>query len=159
MASIATCTVQKLSNKINLLAWASASRCFNAHPCHIFSYCFILYLVDVNIHAENHASYVTTRTSLNIFCTAYGTPIPIVYWTLNNQITRFNQTDVSVEPYHTSNVKNMSSGFPGEVVSTLHIVDYQDSEDEGVYVCIGSNTFRGRVATSSAAITVDKLGM
>ena len=73
--------------------------------------------------------------NVNINCSSIGSPTPTVRWTFNNSIT-FNQTDVVTHPQRRSN----RVVTPGRVISTLYIVNAQYPTNDGVYICIGSNS-------------------
>ena len=88
---------------------------------------------------------------MDISCTSTGGPVPTITWTLNNQPTKFSQTDVI------SNVINTT--IPGKVISTLHIINTEYPTHDGVYTCNGSNIVSGSVSTSSVSILLQILGI
>ena len=88
--------------------------------------------------------------NVNISCTSTGGPVPAILWTLNNQPTTFNHTDVVTDATNTMT--------PGYVMSTLHIVNAQYPISDGIYVCTGSNIINGTVLTSNISITVQVQG-
>ena len=76
-------------------------------------------------------------------------------WTINNQKTTFDQTDIITQATTTAeNTSNSSFTVPGNVKSTLHIVDIQYPIHDGVYTCIGSNFMDMSINTNSVNITV-----
>ena len=77
--------------------------------------------------------------NLTISCTTIGIPAPTISWTFNGQVL---QTDHIIMKYQR------------RVVATLQIVDAQFPEDDGVYVCTGSNTYGGITNSSSATVAV-----
>ena len=99
--------------------------------------------------------------SVDITCTSSAEPYPIVFWTLRDQPTPFNQTDVTTERRLT-----LSEDFGGlelfirrgQVDSTLHIVNAQYPADNGVYMCTGMNYHAGENMTHSEIITVHVQG-
>ena len=101
---------------------------------------------------------VSVGGNVDISCTSTGVPVPTITWTLNNQETNFSQTNISTE----TDIAIFGAGrievTPGNVVSTLHIVNAQYPADDGVYVCTGSNTHAGVTTNSSAMVTVQVLG-
>ena len=95
---------------------------------------------------------------MNISCTSIGSPVPTISWTLNNQMTRFNKTDLSTVPSVTIGTPPNFAVTDGRAESTLQIVNTQYPADDGVYVCTGSNTHDGDTTSTSAMITVRVLG-
>ena len=92
----------------------------------------------------------------NISCTSRGVPTPNISWTLNGQITPFNE----ISRYSETKV---ASGFSGQYVaalgsgiSILQLINIQYPDHFGTYVCTGSNH---PAALSSATIAVVVLGM
>ena len=76
-------------------------------------------------------------------------------WTISNQKTTFDQTDIITQATTTAErTSNSSFITPGSVTSTLHIVDVQYPTHDGVYTCIGSNVMDMPDNSSSANITV-----
>lgn len=94
---------------------------------------------------------VATRRSVNISCISYGVPVPTITWRFNNQPVPYTQTDTFTN-YSVDVTGNITQG---NVVSTLHIVNAQTTEE---YVCMGSNTYNGVTTNSYAMITVQVLG-
>ena len=95
--------------------------------------------------------------SVDVTCTATGAPRPTVRWTFNGQnVTQFNQTvqliQMRVRIMNESNFLS-ASVRDGYAISTLHIVNIQPS-DEGVYMCIGSNTGSAVTTTSISEFTL-----
>ncbi len=97
---------------------------------------------------------------VDISCTSTGVPVPTITWTLNNQTTPFNQTDVSTDFSIIFERDNSNTLVPvitsGNLVSTLHIVNTQYPSHDGVYECTG-DTDTGKTA-SSLTITVQVTG-
>ena len=96
---------------------------------------------------------------MNISCTSFGSPVPTISWTLNNQMTRFNKTDLSTEPSVAVTTPPNFAITDGVAESTLQIVNTQYPADDGGYVCTGSNTHDGDTTSTSAMITVRVSGM
>ena len=109
--------------------------------------------------------FVTPREGQNIriSCTSTGAPLPSIRWARNSQnITLLATTDTFTDYVITlTNVTESQNLLayqeatvsPGRTVSTLDIENFQ-SEDEGIYECIGSNTGKTITAYSSAMIYV-----
>ena len=93
---------------------------------------------------------VLESKDVNISCTSTGSPVPIITWTINNQLISFIQTDRITPPTATTT---------GNVISTLHIVDSQYPTHDGVYTCIGNNSMDASDNTSSVTITVQVQGI
>ena len=102
---------------------------------------------------------VSEGGSVDISCTSIASPVPTISWTLNNQITRFNKTDLSTEPSVAVTTPPNFAVTDGVAESTLQIVNAQYPADDGVYVCTGSNTHDGDTTSTSAMITVRVSGM
>ena len=96
--------------------------------------------------------------NVDISCTSTGVPVPTITWTLNNQGTNFSQTSISTDTDITILGGGNIEVTPGNLMSTLHIVNAQYPADDGVYVCTGSNTHAGVTTNSSAKVTVQVLG-
>ena len=88
---------------------------------------------------------------MNISCTSTGVPVPNITWTLNNQPTTFNDSDV------VTNI--IDAATPGNVISTLYIVDAQYPTHDGMYICTGSNIINGLIFTSNVSISLQVQGM
>ena len=100
---------------------------------------------------------------MDISCKSTGGPVPTITWTFNNQPTTFSQTGV-ITKANTEAVRQMDGTFlsiitPGNVISTLHIVDLQYPTHDGVYTCTGNNSIDASTTTSSVDITVEVQGM
>ncbi len=89
--------------------------------------------------------------NIAISCYSIGGPVPSITWTLNNQNTQFNQTDI-INEASLSSVDNLIA--IGNINSTLHIVDAQYPTHDGVYTCTGRNTASDSHSNSSVNITV-----
>jgi len=83
-------------------------------------------------------------SNVDISCTSSGGPIPTVAWIINNSSTDFSQTDVITNP--------TDETTPGYVVSTLHVVNAQFPEHNGMFICTGTNIISGTPRTDSANI-------
>ena len=106
---------------------------------------------------------ISEGNSIDISCKSTGGPVPSITWTFNNQPTTFNQTDVITQAT-TEAVLQMDGTFvsivtPGNVISTLHIVDAQYPTHDGVYTCTGNNSMDASDNTSSVYITVQVQSM
>ena len=100
---------------------------------------------------------------MDISCKSTGGPVPTITWTFNNQPTTFIQTDV-ITKGTTEAVRQMDDTFlsiitPGNVISTLHIVDPQYPTHDGVYTCTGNNSMDTSTTTSRVDITVEVQSM
>ena len=109
---------------------------------------------QTNVTDGDTAVSVRETASVNISCTSSGLPVPTITWTHHNTPVRFDQTDTSTDPV----VEVLSAGeyalTQGHVVSTLHVADAHYPEDEGTYMCVGSNTHGDTTTTSSASISL-----
>ena len=88
---------------------------------------------------------------MNISCTSTGVPVPNITWTLNNQPTTFNDSDIVTN--------TIDAATPGNVISTLYIVDALYPTHDGMYTCTGSNTINGVIFTSNVSISLQVQGM
>ena len=98
---------------------------------------------------------------MDISCKSTGGPVPTITWTFNNQPITFSQTDVIT--LATTQAVRQDDTFvtiitPGNVMSTLHIVDAQYPTKYGVYTCTGNNSVDVSENTSSVDITVEVQG-
>jgi len=114
--------------------------------------------------ASGRGDVVTLREeeSVNISCNSTGIPVPTITWTLRNETTPFNQTDLSTDVMGDVIPKNnalVSDINDGKVESTLHIEHAQYPAHHGVYQCTGSNSHAGVAFTSTANIRVRVIGM
>ncbi len=123
---------------------------------------FLLLLVDANTAiSDGFTSMVTVveGKDVDISCTSTGVPVPTITWTLNNQTTPFNQTDVSTDFSVKIEKDNSNTLVPditsGNIVSILHIVNAQYPSHDGVYECIGDSD-TGK--TTSLTVTVQVIG-
>ena len=97
--------------------------------------------------------------SVNISCTSVGAPVPTIRWTFNGvNITHFDQTETNYTDYVFTEVitgpsTRASTITPGSSMSTLHILNFQ-SENEGIYECIGSNIGTSVTLSDSALVSV-----
>ena len=96
---------------------------------------------------------------VDISCTSTGVPVPTITWTLNNQTTPLNQTDIPTDFSITLGRDSSNNLIPiitsGNLMSTLHIVNAQYPSHDGVYECIGDDDTGN---TSSLIITVQVTG-
>ena len=100
---------------------------------------------------------------MDISCKSTGGPVPTITWTFNNQPTTFSQTDVTTQATtHAMSQPNntfVSIVTPGNVMSTLHIVDAQYPTHNGVYTCTGNNSVDVSANSSSVDIAIEVQGM
>ena len=128
---------------------------------------FFLFIDDANTSVIStgestgaNVVYFIEGENRNISCISTGTPVPTITWTFNSQSTPFTQTDhltdhnVIVTGSGTALVATIVT--PGNVVSTLHIVNAQYPTNSGEYVCSGSNI---NGVSTSARIMLDILSM
>ncbi len=97
----------------------------------------------------------------NISCRSVGAPVPSITWQFNNQTTVFQQTDTetSIESTVISNgTERWFDITPGNIESSLHIVNASYPDHDGVYTCIGTNSDDLTVASRSASIIVQVNG-
>ena len=127
--------------------------------CIMMCWSYLLYLVDANTSVSSGDGVVSVIEggNVDISCISTGVPVPTITWTLNNQTISFTQTDtptnyqVTVTGEDTSLVTVVT---PGNVVSTLHIVNAQYPANTGEYVCTGSNTHAGITIDSPSTIII-----
>ena len=119
-------------------------------------------IVDANTTSLSNSDVIILETnSVDISCVSVGAPVPSVTWQFNNQTTVHSQTDVvtQYEATVTGDVGNIGVDvIPGNIVSTLHIVNARYPDDDGVYTCIGTNSDDSS-DVSSVSITVHVYGM
>lgn len=89
--------------------------------------------------------------SINITCISFGVPVPTISWSFNGQATHFSPTDQSFDVSVSGDVVTL-----GSTMSSLLIVNAQYPDNDGTYICTGSNTQSG---ASSSMINVEVLGM
>ena len=98
---------------------------------------------------------------MNISCRSVGAPVPSITWQFNNQTTVFEQTSIVVQ-FKASLTGDPGNRIldltPGNIESTLHIVNASYPDHDGVYTCIGTNADDLTEATSSAFVTVQVNG-
>ena len=97
---------------------------------------------------------ISEGNSVDISCKSTGGPVPTITWTFNNQPTTFSQTDVITQATTELDDTFVTIVTPGNVISTLHIVDAQYPTHDGVYTCTGNNSMDASDNTSSVNITV-----
>ena len=96
-----------------------------------------------------------------ISCRSVGAPVPSITWELNNSTVSFEQTDVVVqyEATLTGPSGNRSVALtPGNIESTLHIVNARYPDHDGHYICTGTNTDDLTVKSSNAIVIVQVNG-
>ena len=100
--------------------------------------------------------------NVNISCSSAGVPIPTITWTLQDQPTSFEQTDVQTDIVvlfvRDVNGDLVPDVTPGSVESTLQIENAQYPDYDGVYQCTGSNSHAGQNFSQSVTITVQVQG-
>ena len=100
--------------------------------------------------------------NVNISCSSAGVPIPTITWTLRDQPTPFEQTDVQTDivifRIRDDNGDLVADITPGSLESTLQIVNAQYPAHDGVYQCTGSNSHAGQNFSQSVTITVQVQG-
>ena len=127
--------------------------------------CILYYAVDANTMANN-ASVVSifegVPTSVTISCTSTGTPTPSIVWMLHGQPAPFikhiitRQSEIHQIP-HTS--PPAFSITVGSTTSNLQIVNARYPDHDGVYTCVGTNSYKMvNTISSSGNITVQVLG-
>ena len=97
----------------------------------------------------------------SITCRSVGAPVPNIIWEFNNQTTGFNQTDkfTQYQASITGTSPNRDVDLtPGNIESTLHIVNAKFPDNDGVYTCIGTNADDLKVKSSNALITIQVNG-
>ena len=97
---------------------------------------------------------LSERGNLNISCSSNGVPAPTISWTFNGQVAPFSQIDTVNE----TNLNIISAGVhevtPGNIESTLLIMDAQYPTHHGIYDCTGTNSHNERNTTTSVNATV-----
>ena len=100
--------------------------------------------------------------NVNISCSSAGVPIPTITWTLRDQTTSFEQTDVQTDIiiFRTRDDDDnlVTDVTPGILESTLQIVNARYTAHDGVYKCTGSNSHGGQNFSQSVTITVQVQG-
>ena len=116
--------------------------------------------VTTRINTSNVA--LSEGNNANITCSSSGEPYPTISWTLRDQSTRFDQTDITTERL-ILRVRNAQDELvpeftSGSTLSTLHIVNAQYPADNGVYQCTGLNYHGGENFTHTEEIIVQVQG-
>ncbi len=94
--------------------------------------------MNITVVSSNNEVMVFEGEDVDISCNFTGIPVPTsITWTLNNQITPFKQTDISVVDFSIRLVRSVPLFITGELMSTLHIMNARYPFDVGVYECIG----------------------
>jgi hypothetical protein len=121
--------------------------------------------VDANTTITN-GSDISVREghSFTISCISTGIPTPSVSWILNRQPVPFQSKDIIVEEGITlvrSDPNEPNSPFIPQSLSTitsnLLVINAQYPDQEGVYVCTGSND-KSMINISSAMINIQVVG-
>ena len=98
---------------------------------------------------------------INITCTATGVPTPTVFWTFNTTTTPpFNQIDAFTDFRAISVSSDQVDLILGRVVSTLLVVNPRYPAHQGVYTCLGRNSYAGtgNININLAVITLQVQG-
>ena len=112
---------------------------------------------DANTSALSDSTEIIPEgDSVNISCRSVGAPVPSITWKFNNQTTVFNQTDVGTS-YQVS-INDTADVSPGNIESALHIVNAKYPDNDGQYMCIGTNSNDLEVRSSSDFIIVQVNG-
>ena len=104
---------------------------------------------------------VAEGANVDISCTSTGIPVPSsVNWLLAGLPApfNFNETFTDLMVGRVVSLGVAPPVTPASVRSTLHIENAQYPAHEGVYECIGTNSYAGVANTSSAMITVQVQG-
>ena len=94
---------------------------------------------------------------LDLSCTSTGVPVPRIVWLHYNKPTIFRQVDRS-SPHQISIEGSTARVTRGTVTSTLQIRRPRYPNEDGEYVCLGTNSFAGVGTSSTASITVQVTG-
>ena len=125
----------------------------------------VFYLLHACL-AESASTSVTENDALviveeggdvEIVCISSGSPIPSVSWIINDQATPFDQIDNMTNSFASLQegvVPNAYNVTPGNIRSTLQIMNASFPEHDGEYECVGNNT----EGSSSDNITVQVQG-
>ena len=128
--------------------------------------CCILFTEDANTTALNDSIInISEGDNVKISCRSVGVPVPIITWKFNNQATVLEQDDtvtpveITLDGAPDKNTEIVTVGAsPGEIVSTLQIVNARYPEHDGEYTCIGTNADNMNVAGSSASVSLQVHG-
>ena len=95
-----------------------------------------------------------------ISCRSVGAPVPTIIWKFNNQTSVFSQTDVltSYQVSVSDAGNNTLDLSPGNIESTLHIVNALYPDNNGHYVCFGTNANDLEAKSSSDFIVLQVNG-
>ena len=94
---------------------------------------------------------VDEGSSVNISCNSSGVPTPSVTWEKNNQPLALVPTERVIDPE--LNNDTLHYVVLGSILSSIEVVDAQYPGDNGVYTCIGRNTYM-----SSGSVQVQVVG-
>ena len=117
---------------------------------------------NTTVTSEDGVVILSKGENVNISCSSAGVPIPTITWTLRDQPTSFQKTDVETDIdiclVRDENDDLVPVVTPGSLESTLQIVNAQYPAHDGVYKCTGSNSHAGQNFSQSVTITVQVQG-
>ena len=123
------------------------------HYCVVSLLLMILVNASTSIITEDTA-YIREGEDLNVSCVSYGIPTPTITWMYNDLPAPFSQSFIRTDYVVFINNGSGPNVTTGNTLTILHIVDFQNLTDSGVYTCIGSNSYNEIVSTNSAFIDV-----
>ena len=122
---------------------------------------FAIIIVDANTTITN-GSHISVREgdSATISCISTGIPTPSISWVLDGQPAPFQSMEITIEGRNTlirSDPSDPASPLIPEslsmITSNLLVVNAQNPDHDGVYVCTGSND-KSMVNISRAMINI-----
>ena len=96
-------------------------------------------------------------------CTSTGAPTPSIVWMLDGQPAPFIKNDISTRESEVHQIPLTSPPvfgiILGSITSNLHVVNARYPDHDGVYTCVGTNSYKMvNTISSSDNITVQVLG-
>lgn len=100
--------------------------------------------------------------SLTISCTSIGAPTPSIVWMLDGHQAPFTTNDIITKESVATTLNEMDqrifSIVLGSITSNLHVVNARYPDHDGVYTCVGTNSYKMVNTSSSDNIIVQVLG-
>jgi hypothetical protein len=110
------------------------------------------YISPTTTSDEAPVIFVREGESVDVTCSASGNPTPTITWQVGDSPAPFNKSDNITDFEVTEENGTMPSEFmEGSVNSTLHVAAASFPEDNGVLICVGSNSYRGVDSASNAS--------
>ena len=99
---------------------------------------------------------VDEGSSVNITCNSVGIPAPTITWWMNDQLVPLTPIESITDPTERGFSSFLQDIMLGSINSTIEIVDAQYPENNGTYICIGTNEIN---SSSDSSISVQVVGM